>query len=256
MITKSLTFYFTLLLSLLCFSSYANEYTHDQKSAKIANQTLAAMGGRDNYDQLRFVSWNFFGKRFHIWDKHTGDIRIEFGENLDDVLVMNIHTKQGQWWQQGQLVSDLAELRKKLNWGYRVWINDSYWLVMPFKLHDPGVNLTYAREDKSLTGQPVDVLTMTFNDVGVTPDNKYELFIDKQTQLISEFAFYKTVETEKPRFRMPWANYKAYGEVLLADNRGKNSVAPVNVYQKLGAGVMSSNTPAVDAQGQAIPKTK
>jgi hypothetical protein len=255
-----MTIKFLLSISLLLsfFSTGLNakpsEFNHDPQSAVIADKTVLAMGGRENYDKIKFISWNFFGKRFHIWDKHTGDIRIEFGEQFSDVLIMNVHTKVGKWWQNGKLVTDQAALDKKLEWGYRIWINDSYWVVMPFKLHDPGVNLTYAREDKSLTGEPVDVITMTFNDVGVTPDNKYELFVDKKTHLIREFAFYKTVDTPKPRFRMPWANYQTYNGVLLADDRGNKGMAPINTYQQLGQNVMTTNTPAIDIDGKPIPR--
>jgi hypothetical protein len=32
-------------------------------------------------------------------------------------------------------------LRKGKNW----WINDAYWLVMPWKLQDPGVTLSYVK---------------------------------------------------------------------------------------------------------------
>ena len=29
--------------------------------------------------------------------------------------------------------------------GYERWVNDTYWLAMPFKLRDPGANLKFAR---------------------------------------------------------------------------------------------------------------
>jgi hypothetical protein len=45
---------------------------------------------------------------------------------------------------------------KEGNW----WINDS-WLVMPWKLQDPGVNLTYVK-DKLPSGTTVDILQLTF----------------------------------------------------------------------------------------------
>ncbi|MCG7530381.1 hypothetical protein MHM98_03275 [Psychrobium sp. MM17-31] len=222
----------------------------DKKAQEIANASVAAMGGRDNYNNTRYISWLFFGSRFHVWDKFTGDIRIEYDKG--NVLLMNIHTKKGRVWEQGKELKDEKMLAEKMNWGYEVWINDSYWVVMPFKLHDDGVNLAYTRQDKSLDGQDVDVLTMTFNDVGVTPDNKYEVFFDKQTHLIKEFAFYPTVNTNKPRFRLPWANWQQYGTIKLADNRGKSGMTPISVFDELPQTIFTSPQAAKDNQGEII----
>lgn len=245
---------YLLLACSLLLGLQAQAYSHDERSAAIATDIVRAMGGRENYDNTRYLSWNFFGKRFHIWDKYTGDIRVDFGEELSETLIMNLHSKEGRWWQSGVEVIDKEKLKEKLNWAYRIWTNDSYWLVMPFKLHDPGVNLTYNREDKTDDSRQADVITMTFNEVGVTPENKYELFVDKESKLITEWAYYPTAEDDTPRFRMPWTNYQTFGEILLSDGRGNNSLAPVNVYKSIGENVMSSNTPAVDDTGKAIPR--
>lgn len=239
-----------LLAICLMISTNLQAKESHQTAQQIANASVKAMGGRKNYDNTHYISWQFFGSRFHVWDKYTGDIRIEY--DTGNVLLMNIHSKQGRVWESGVEITEKNALNKKLQWGYEVWINDSYWVVMPFKLHDDGVNLTYSREDKSLDGQPVDVLTMTFNDVGVTPDNKYEVFFDKQTMLVREFAYYPTVDTLKPKFRLPWANWQRYGKIKLADNRGKGGMAPVNVFDKLPVSVFKSPQPARDNQGRLI----
>ena len=68
---------------------------------------------------------------------------------------------------------DETELKEALDNAYAAWINDSYWVVMPYKLQDPGVKLTYTREDKTEDGKDAHVLTMTFDSVGLTPQNKY-----------------------------------------------------------------------------------
>ena len=49
----------------------------DKEAIAIADEVMEAMGGRKAYDNTRFISWNFFGARKHIWDKQTGDVRIE-----------------------------------------------------------------------------------------------------------------------------------------------------------------------------------
>lgn len=228
----------------------ANVISSDAKALRIADESVKAMGGRENYNNTRFITWVFFGNRFHVWDKYTGDIRIEYGKQ--NILLMNIHSKKGRAWEGGVEITEAVALADKMNWGYETWINDSYWVVMPYKLHDTGVTLRYTREDKSLTGRSVDVLTMTFEDVGVTPDNKYEVFFDKETKLLSEFSYYPTSDTSTPKFRLPWNNWQYYDKIKLSDSRGKRGMAPINVYSQLPKSVLTTNKPAKTIMGVAI----
>lgn len=46
---------------------------------------------------------------------------------------------------------------------------------MPYKLKDSGVTLKYKGEGQTEEGEPAQVLVLTFKDVGVTPQNKYEV---------------------------------------------------------------------------------
>jgi hypothetical protein len=48
------------------------------------------------------------------------------------------------------------------------------------KLQDPGVNLTYVKTEQLPNGTTADILQLTFNAVGVTPENKYWLYVDKE----------------------------------------------------------------------------
>lgn len=230
------------LVSVCCMSflmhSVASAESSEQKAQRLATESLNAMGGAQAYNDTQYISWVFFGKRFHVWDKHTGNIRIEYNDN--HVVLMNIHDKTGRAWKNGEEIKDAVELKDRMEWGYKVWINDSYWLVMPYKLQDPGVNLTYTRDDTMANGNDAYVLTMTFNDVGVTPDNKYEVFIDKETLLVGEFAFYPKVEDAMPRFNRPWTNWQQYGDIMLSDERGKTGMGPIAVYENLSQAVFTS----------------
>lgn len=237
------------LLISISFSAFAETYHHDEKSSMLANASLKAMGGRENYDNTRYISWLFFGQRFHVWDKYTGDIRIEYGNT---VLLMNIHTKKGKAWVDSKAITNEKALKEEIKKGYASWINDSYWVVMPYKLHDDGVTLSYTREDKSLDGNSVDVATMTFNGVGLTPQNKYEVSFDKKSHLMTEFAFFPEVSTTEPVFRMSWANWQSYGDILLSDIRSKRSVGPINTFDSLPKATLQSNEPAKDNTGKTI----
>jgi hypothetical protein len=52
---------------------------------------------------------------------------------------------------------------------------------MPWKLQDPGVNLTYVKTEQLPNGTTADILQLTFNAVGVTPINTGSMSIKKTT---------------------------------------------------------------------------
>ncbi|RMF56260.1 MAG: hypothetical protein D6748_13930, partial [Calditrichaeota bacterium] len=146
-----------------------NQKDSDPRAIEIADRVMQALGGRDAWDNTRYLQWRFFGRRLHIWDKWTGRLRLESGDLL---ILMNINTRTGKVWKEGEAITHPDSLQKYLDFGYKAWINDSYWLLMPYKLKDTGVTLRYAGEAKTEDGRIADILHLTFKDVGVTPQNK------------------------------------------------------------------------------------
>jgi hypothetical protein len=134
---------------------------------------------------------------------------------------MNINTGIGKVMRKGEILTDTAEINKILARGKKILINDSYWLIMPFKLKDSGVTLKYVKEENNKEGNLADVLQLTFENVGVTPENKYWVFVDKKTHLVSQWSFFRKASDEKPEFENIWSNYQPYGKILLSDNRGR-----------------------------------
>jgi hypothetical protein len=53
-----------------------------------------------------------------------------------------------------------------------------------------------------------DILQLTFNAVGVTPENKYWLYVDKEDHLIKQWAYYQNFKDSEPKFLKPWNNYQ------------------------------------------------
>ena len=199
----------------------------DPRAIELADSVMAAMGGRENWDKTRVISWNFFGRRNLVWDKTNGNVRIE---SLPDstIFLLNIHDLSGRVQISGQELTEPDSLQKMLAKGKSIWINDSYWLVMPFKLKDSGVTLKYIGEDTTLTGIKSNVLELTFNDVGDTPQNKYRVYIDVEDNLVKQWAYYKEASQDSASSVWPWDNYKKYGNILLSadrsDNRGPRNV--------------------------------
>lgn len=212
----------------------------DPKAIEIADAVMRKMGGRENWDRTRYLTWRFFGRRLHVWDRWTGDIRFE---EADRITLMNIHGMKGRAWKAGVEVTEADSLKKYVDRGFRAWINDSYWLVMPYKLKDSGVTLTYAGEAKMENGRDAYVLTLTFNAVGVTPQNKYDVFVDRERMLVEQWAFYRNASDEKPRFSGPWTGWEPHGGILLSAGRGTRAHSDVAVYDDLPRAVFESPRP-------------
>jgi len=184
----------------------------------IADQVMKAMGGRRNYDQTRYLVWNFFGRRDLVWDKWTGRVRID-SPSERRIYLLNVHDSTGAVYEAGQPVAAGVALNQMAERGKNIWINDSYWLVMPFKLKDSGVTLKYLRADTSAQGHRCDVLGLTFDKVGHTPKNRYEVFVDQSDHLVKQWAYYEQASQQSASNTWPWDNYKTYGSILLSGER-------------------------------------
>ncbi len=204
----------------------------DEKAAELAVAVMEAMGGQENWNNTNFLSWNFFGRRKHYWDKQTGNIRIESPEQ-ELIYLMNVNTMKGKVKKGEAEITNPDSLSNYLSSAKSMWINDSYWLVMPFKLRDPGTKLKYLGEGTTEAGNPAEILELTFENVGDTPDNKYHIMVDKSTNLVSEWSFYSHWSDTDPRFTLPWEDYQTYGNIQLSGNRGKAQLSAIAVYDNL-----------------------
>jgi hypothetical protein len=205
-----------------------NKSGSDEKAILIADQVMEAMGGRKAWDQTRYIEWNFFGARKLIWDKKKGRVRIDY-HHEDQQAVINIHTHEGQVRKDGELITQPDSLSKYLDRAYRTWINDSYWLVMPYKLKDSGVTLKYLGEDTTQNGNQAFKLQLTFKDVGVTPQNKYYVWVDPDSHLVTQWAYFRESSMEDPNFITSWDDYKKYGKILLSGVRGDRQMSDIAV---------------------------
>ncbi|MCB0689252.1 MAG: hypothetical protein KDC53_22090 [Saprospiraceae bacterium] len=195
-----------------------NQAASDPQAIQIADQVMEAMGGRKAWDDTNVIGWNFNGRRYLIWDKSSGDVRIDVPQD-STVYLINIHDHTGKVYRKGQEQTDPDSVRLYTKKGEAIWINDSYWLVMPFKLKDSGVTLKYMEEDTTQTGVKSDVLQLTFKNVGNTPDNMYKVWVDQADHLVKQWAYYASFDQEKPPAIWPWDHYQTYGEIKLSSDR-------------------------------------
>ena len=199
----------------------------DFKAIGLADSVMKAMGGRTNWDRTRYLAWNFFGRRDLVWDKWTGRVRID-DPSENTVYLLNVNNNQGTVFKKQRPIQEADSLRLMLERGKSIWINDSYWLVMPFKLKDSGVTLKYLREDTTQKGVLSHVLGLTFEEVGDTPDNRYEVFVDQSDYLVKQWAYFQRASQDSASRIWPWDNYRRYDKILLSGDRSDDG-GPKNV---------------------------
>src|SRR5439155_2588311 len=83
-------------------------------------------------------------------------------------VYFNVNTKQGKAFVNGKLAEG-EESDKLVKSAYARFINDTYWLLAPWKIFDPGVHLSYDGEKPCPGGGMCDVLKLSFDNVGLTP---------------------------------------------------------------------------------------
>ena len=195
-------------------------------AAAVADQVMEALGGKAAWDNTRFLRFDFavevkgktVSSRSHWWDKWTGRYRVEgkTKEGQAYVVLMNLNTRDGAAWLDGKpLAGD--EKKKYLEKGNAVWVNDTYWLLMPYKMKDPGVVLT----DEGVVKEQAatfEKLCLTFQEVGLTPKDRYWVYVNAETHLVQRWEY--VLQGEKPPpTRWEWSSWKRYGKVMLATDR-------------------------------------
>ncbi|MGH7451083.1 MAG: hypothetical protein ACRENG_07050, partial [bacterium] len=131
-------------------------------------------------------------------------------------IIFNLDTKNGAVFKNGQSL----EGEEKIQWlgrAYARYINDTYWLLMPYKLKDPGVVLKYDGEQE-MSGFKYDVVSLGFTDsVGLTPWNMYRVFVDEATRLVQRWEYFER-EGAAPSPAW-WESWRVYNGIKLAEER-------------------------------------
>ena len=198
----------------------------DAASLRAESLMVEAMGGRDAWESARFFDyiWAFergdrTGERHHVWDRWTGRYKLEATiEGKPTVALFDANSKTGRAWIDGeQFTGD--ELRNVLDRAYAIYINGMYWFVMPFKWRDPGVHLEHIGAVTDSTGRRWETVQLTFEDVGLTPKNRYRAYLDPETHLISWWEHFRTRDDTTTNTRYRWTEWTKRGPIMVSLNR-------------------------------------
>ncbi len=172
-------------------------HNRDPKAEGIARAMMQAMGGENGWTSAHFVRFDFKvsvgGKtvedRSHLWDKQSGRYRLEEKTKAGrpQVVLFNVGDRQGKVYVNGKKLEG-AEARKVLEDAYGAFINDMYWLAMPWKWMDSGVNLKYLGR-MTRWNEAYDVVELTFDHVGLTPGDTYHAFVSQKSHLMTHWDY-------------------------------------------------------------------
>jgi len=190
----------------------------DPLAIPIADQVMSALGGAKRWNSLRGLRWSFEvavhdtirSSRRHSWDKHTGWHKVS-GKTRDGIpftFIDNINTGEGRAWMNGQAIEgdSLAKLLKRAK---SLWTNDTYWMLMPYKLRDPGVVLKY--EDPVREGDYIwDKLALSFEHVGETPGDRYWVFVNRATHRVEKWEMVLQGDAPPP-IAYTWEGWEQHG---------------------------------------------
>ncbi len=229
------------------------EETSREQARAIAEEVMEAMGGRENWNATRYIRFSFFGFRTHYWDKATGRYRVSWTDResgQSHVILMNLNTGEGRAFTDGSEVTEAEAAGRFLERARGAWINDTYWLLMPYKLQDPGVILEYAGEEV-FDGIGYDTLHLSFDAVGNTPGDEYWAYINKETRLMDRWLYrlqLREGQDERSEGEWKWNDWRQYGGILLSAERErmdgqKRSHEDVAVFEHVDDLVFTSPEP-------------
>jgi hypothetical protein len=200
--------------------------SHDEAGRALATKVMDALGGLQNWESTPAIAFDFVvesegqevTRRSHVWKRATSGYTVSWKDGKDGkayrLEFSDIYQKKGQAWIDEQTPPDSTRLQL-LERGYGVFINDTYWMIMPFKLLDPGVKLQeLPAENKN--GVDYRVLHVSFENVGLTPGDQYWLYIDPNNYRIHSWRY--KLESGRESGHL-WEDYQQFGQVMISRRR-------------------------------------
>lgn len=174
------------------------------KSAEELADAVMKANGADHWGKVKIIRWTFAGGRKHVWNLKEGTDVVTGKDGKSTTIKV------------GAMPTDPDEKK-----AYQAWTNDSYWLIAPLKIKDPGVMLS-TQPDEKINGKNYLVLHLAFQGVGMTPGDQYNWYIDPETMMLSYWDY---MPTANKKTRYSWEGYKDFNGVKIATEHKRDGGA-------------------------------
>lgn len=208
--------------------------TVEARGDATAARVLEACGGDEAWRALPYLEFQFAIERNgvrtpvarHLWDRTSGDYRMVWTQNDTAVVALfNVRSRAGRVFLNDS-EADSSSTPGFLASAYRRFINDTYWLLMPVKLLDPGVRRAFEADSSDAE---TDVVRLTFGDVGLTPGDTYWVYVDRTTGRVRRWAYVLQGNPDAPPTYFEWTDWKPYpsekGDVWMSSRKPGAGIA-------------------------------
>ncbi len=131
--------------------------TFGLEAEELADEMLEALN-KEGFDSLEYIAFTYRGEHHYQWDRKNNQVTVKW-ESQEISLDLN----------QGMDSFNLLELK-----AYKYFINDSFWLIAPFKVRDKGVIRSTVEVDDGRG------LLITYSTGGLTPGDSYLWIMDER----------------------------------------------------------------------------
>ncbi len=188
----------------LCHESIPKGET-GEVAERLADKMLESMN-HEVYKGLELIEWTFRGQHKLRWYKMKDEVIVMWDNyevllnlgSLNGSAVMNTVPLEGKE----------LDVALKLAWDY--FANDSFWLVAPYKIRDPGTIREYL-----LIGDN-EALKVTYQTGGVTPGDTYIWILDESYKPIAWKMWVSTIPIGGLEFS--WENWYQHDGIQFAQN--------------------------------------
>jgi hypothetical protein len=138
------------------------------KADALANKILKAIK-HDAYKTTENIEWSFGGRRSYKWNKKDHIVEVKW-DTTKVILHPNNLEKSTIYFNDNLIKTKNEDIIKKAEAYFN---NDSFWLVAPHKLFEPGI----LRSIKEVDGK--EALLVKYTTGGTTPGDSYLWILDK-----------------------------------------------------------------------------
>lgn len=209
-----------------CADSGSDLSFDDPEVERVYERMMDVLAPNGGWDRARYLEFEWAVdrggagtfSRTHRWDKWEGVARVDdVSDGQPRVSIFDTsEPTSGRVWVGGQEITGQAAV-EALESAYQAHINDSYWLVMPYKWGDPGVTTEYLGEQTD-GGRSWEVVQLSFgSDVGLTPQNRYLAFVNPETGRMERWHHFSDASANPSP--ADWEDWSSYGPIQLAETR-------------------------------------